>query len=75
MSRSYTLTLNRLPLELKRGLRLISACQNVKIRDFVVLTLYNALDSALSGRIDWRSSDGRSAAVRNLGDDVRAQVR
>jgi hypothetical protein len=71
MASKYNLLLEDLPIEMQRGLRLASATRNSHLREFIILTLYEAIDRALAGRIDWRSGDARTAPIRNLPPGAR----
>ena len=57
--REATLHFDRVPREVQRGLRIVSARRQVDMRTFVIGLLYAAIDEELSDYPEWRYQSER----------------
>ena len=73
--RPYTLAIDRLPLELERGIRMVCARKQMDIRTWIPLLIYEAIDRELADYPEWRwmSKPGEEEALLKSGKRGRAR--
>ena len=58
-----TINLKRVPAELQRGIRMVCARKGMSVRDWLCLTLYQAVDSELNDYPEWRWQSRRGEEI------------